>query len=377
MPKLTIFPLGNADCCRIDLDNGKKMLFDYAATRCPDDKNDKRADLPKLLRDDLKSNRRDNFDVVTFTHLDEDHTKGSTEFFYLEHDKKYQGGDRIKIDEMWVPAAVIIEDEKTLGDEHSIIQEEARHRLLNKEGIRVFSRPGLLKDWLNNHGVELDAVKHLITDAGQVVPDFKTGTDGVEFFVHSPFAQRINECEVVDRNFDSIVLQATFETSTRKTKLILGADTPAERLSEIVDITRAHGRDERLESDVVKLPHHCSYKSLALDGDKGKDKTEPLPNVKWLYEEKGNQGLKIISTSDPIPAVDTDQPPHRQAANYYRDLVKKKSGEFLVTMEHPNQASPAPLVIEIDSLGARTQKRNTTGGSSITGATAPRAGRND
>ncbi len=375
MPKLTFFPLGNADSCRIDLDNGKKLLFDYAAVRCPDDKNDKRADLPKLLRDDLKSNRRDYFDVVTFTHLDEDHTKGSTEFFYLEHDKKYQTGDRIKIEEMWVPAAVIVEDEETMGEEHLIIQAEARHRLLSKKGIRVFSRPVLLQDWLSKKGVALDDVRHLITDAGQVVPGLTTEADGAEFFVHSPFAKRLNECDVVDRNSDSIVLQATFECSARKTKFILGADTTHDEMTDIVEITRYHKREERLESDVVKLPHHCSYLSLA--PDKGKEKTEPVENVKWLYEEKGNKGLRIVSTSDPIPSVDTTQPPHRQAANYYRDLVKTKSGEFLVTMEHPSQTSPAPLVISIDALGARTEKRNTTGGGSITGGTASRAGTND
>ncbi len=374
MPKLTFYPLGNADSFRIDLDNGKKLLFDYAAMRCADDKNDKRADLPKLLRDDLKSNRRENFDVVTFTHLDEDHTKGSTDFFYLEHDKKYQTGDRIKIDEMWVPAAVIIEEQETLGEEHSIIQAEARYRLLNKKGIRVFSRPVLLQNWLAKKGVSLAEVEHLITDAGQLVPGFTTDADGVEFFVHSPFATRLNERDLVDRNSDSIVLQATFDCSGRKTKFILGADTTHDEMTDIVDITRYHKREERLESDVVKLPHHCSYKSLAPEGEKGKEKTEPVENVKWLYEEKGNKGLKIVSTSDPIPSVDTTQPPHRQAANYYRDLVKTKGGEFLVTMEHPSQTFPAPLVISIDSLGARTEKRNTTGGGSITSGTAPRAG---
>ena len=218
-------------------------------------------------------------------------------------------------------------------------------------------------------------MQHLITDAGQIVPGFTIGDDEVEFFVHSPFAKRLNECEVVDRNSDSIVLQATFEVSGRKTKLILGADTTHEEMSDIVDITRWHKREERLESDIVKLPHHCSY--LSLGPEKGKDKTEPVENVKWLYEEKGNRGLKIVSTSDPIPAVDTIQPPHRQAANYYREMLRAKNGEFLVTMEFPNQTAPAPLVISIDSWGARVEKRNTTGGSSIIGGTAPRAGRND
>lgn len=372
MSKLTFYPLGNADCYQVDLDNGKKLLFDYADVRCQDDENDKRADLPKLLRDDLKADSRDFFDVVTFTHLDQDHTKGSTDFFFLEHDKNYQSDERIKMNEMWVPAAVIIEDKETLGDEHKIIQAEARYRLRNKKGIRIFSRPGLLKDWLQKNGLELDDVKHLITDAGQIIPDFTIESDGVEFFVHSPFAKRLDECEVVDRNSDSIVLQATFEHAERKTKLILGADTTHDELSDIVDITRFHGREERLESDIVKLPHHCSY--LSLGPEKGTDKTEPVPNVKWLYEEKGNSGLKIISTSDPIPLEDTVQPPHRQAANYYREIIKDKNGEFLVTMEFPNQSSPQPIIIQINAYGATVEKRNVTGGMSIIGGSAPRAG---
>lgn len=372
MPKLTFYQLGNADCCRMDLDNDKKLLFDYAATRCADDSEDKRADLPKLLRDDLKAAGRNNFDIVTFTHLDTDHTKGSTDFFYLEHDKKYQSDERIRIDEMWVPAAVIVEEQETMGEEHLIIQAEARYRLRNKKGIRVFSRPALLKDWLKKNGLEISDVEHLITDAGQIVPGFTTVEDKVEFFVHSPFAKRLDECEVVDRNSDSIVLHATFEVFGRKTKLLLGADTTHDEMSDIVDITRWHKREERLETDVVKLPHHCSY--LSLGPDKGKEKTEPTENVKWLYEEKGNRGIKIVSTSDPIPSEDTVQPPHRQAANYYRDLVKDKNGEFLVTMEFPSKTSPTPLVIKIDSLGARVEKRNTTGGSGIIGGSAPRAG---
>jgi len=375
MPKLTFYPLGNADCCRVDLIDGKKLLFDYADTRCKDDKGDKRVDLPGELRKDLTAAERKYYDVVAFSHLDKDHICGSSEFFYLEHDKKYQSSDRIKINEMWVPAAVIIEDKETLGEEHAIIQKEARYRLRNKKGIRVFSRPGLLRDWLEKQGMTVDEVCHLITDAGQIVPGFTREEEGVEFFAHSPFAKRINDCEVVDRNSDSLVLQATFEDYGNETKFILGADSPHEVLSEIVDITRQHKREERLEWDVFKLPHHCSY--LSLGPEKGKDKTEPVPNVKWLFEDQGHQGGIIVSTSDVIPAVDTDQPPHRQAANYHKDNVMTKDGEFRVTMEFPSTSKPEPMVIEIGAGGAKVVKRNTGGAAAVTGTSAPRAGSED
>lgn len=375
MPKLTFFPLGNADCCLMDLANGKKLLFDYANTRCSDDKEDKRVDLPAELRKDLDAARRKDYDVVAVSHLDRDHTCGFTEFFYLEHDKNYQSGDRIKISELWVPAAVIIEAADTLGEEHAIIQKEARYRLKNKKGIRVFSRPGLLKDWLEKQGMTVEEVSHLITDAGQVVPGFTREDDDVEFFAHSPFAKRINECEVVDRNSDSLVLQVTFVDYGNETMFILGADSPHEILSEIVDITRQHDREERLEWDVFKLPHHCSY--LSLGPEKGKDKTEPVPNVKWLFEDQGRDGAIIVSTSDPIPTEDTDQPPHRQAANYHKDNVQTKDGEFRVTMEFPSTSKPEPMVIEIGAGGAKVVKRNTGGATAATGGAAPRAGVED
>lgn len=375
MPKLTFHPLGNADCCRIDLADGRKLLFDYADTRCRDDKSDKRIDLPAELRRDLTAAGRKYYEVVAFSHLDKDHTCGATEFFYLEHDTKYQSNDRIKINQLWVPAAVIIEAKVTLGDEHAVIQSEARYRLKNKKGIRVFSRPGLLKDWLKDQGMTLEEVCHLITDAGQLVPDFNREEDGVEFFVHSPFAKRIDECEVVDRNCDSLVLQVTFVDYDNETKLILGADSPHDVLSDIVDITRWHGRDERLEWDVFKLPHHCSY--LSLGPEKGKDKTEPVPNVKWLLEDQGRQGAIVVSTSDPIPAEDTDQPPHRQAANYHKANVADKDGEFQVTMEFPNTSKPEPLVIEIGASGAKVVKRISGPAVVMTGNATPRAGCDD
>ena len=32
---------------------------------------------------------------------------------------------------------------------------------------------------------------------------------------------------------------------------------------------------------------------------------------------------------------DSDQPPHRQAATYYKEQVQAQGGEYAVTMEHP------------------------------------------
>lgn len=377
MPQLTFYPLGNADCCLIRLAGEERLLFDYANTRDPKDAKDLRCDLPTELREDLDAAGRDYYDVVAFTHLDEDHYKRATEFFWLRHAKKYQGEDRIKINTMWVPAAVITEDNLD-KEEARVIQAEARYRFRAKTGIRVFSRPDRLRKWCERNGISLEERRPLITDAGQVVPEFSTEADGVEFFVHSPFAKRLNEREVEDRNDDSLVVQATFTVSGVETKALLMADVTHEMLSDIVDITKGKGREKRLEWDVVKLPHHCSY--LSLGPEKGEDKTEPTPQVKWLYEVQQQDGGVIISTSEQIPMKGTKEdedcyPPHRQSANYYKGIVDQPADRFfLVTMEQPTKTSPRPIIIDIDASKATVRRRAAIAAAVAASSRPPRAG---
>jgi hypothetical protein len=79
--KITFFPLGNADCCRIDLKNGKKLLFDYANMKNNSDENDLRVNLEATLKEDLYKEGKDYFDIVSFSHADKDHVYGSKDFF--------------------------------------------------------------------------------------------------------------------------------------------------------------------------------------------------------------------------------------------------------------------------------------------------------
>ena len=371
---MTFFPLGNADCCRIDLECGKKILFDFAATRDPEDKDDVRCDLFKELRDDL--GERKYFDVVAFSHLDIDHFKGTTEFFYLEHAEKYQGDDRIKMNVMWVPAALITEKSPD-DDEARILQKEARHRFREGKGIRVFSRPERLKKWCKENDIELDDRLHLISDAGTLVPGFSLANEQAEFFVHSPFAVRQDENTVEDRNEDSLMLHVTFQVDDVKTKAIFLADSTHDVLSQIVDITKAKKNDDRLEWDIAKLPHHCSYLSIGLE--KSKDKTKAEKQVDWLYKEQGQIGAIAISTSKPIPLAGSDEdkddlPPHRQAASYYKEVASVLEGQFVATMEHPTNKTPRPLVIEISRSKAMLKKTATTAVITATTRPAPRAG---
>lgn len=360
------FPIGNADTCLIELANGRRILFDFADMHNPDDPDDRRCDLEKELRDILGDEKV--IDVVAFTHLDRDHCHRAKEIFWLEHAEKYQDDDRIKIKTLWVPAHAVLE--KGIKGQARTLRAEARHRFINGEGVRVFSRPEELNDFLTERDIDPAKRRNLISDAGTLCPEFNQEHDGVEFFVHSPFGKRDEDDVVRVRNNDALFMQAVFEVDGHQTKMVLSADVTHEVIDDIVEVTKYHGRESRLEWDINNIPHHCSYKSLS--AEKGDNKTKPTETSKWLYEVAGQPGGLLVSTSKVIPTDDEDrQPPHRQAAAYYKDVAKQLNGEWVVSMEHPTKTKPEPLVIEIKSNGYKIQKQ--TSKVVITTA-APRAG---
>lgn len=374
--KLTFHPLGNADCTRFDLADGRKLLVDYADMLNRNDPGDRRCDLPTELKADLRAAKRDYFDAVLFTHLDDDHCGGSGDFFWFDHAAKYQGDGRIKIRELWVPAAAILEE--GCEDCARVIRQEARYRLKKGYGVRVFSRPAKLKEWLEKNGLTLESRAGLITDAGQYVPGYSTsGPEKVQFFVHSPFGWRQDDNGIVDRNQDAVVFQATFLEGQRETYALFMSDIDHDSIEQIVQTTKRHKREDRLLWDVFKIAHHCSY--LSVGPDKGEDETAPTADVKWLCETQGRSRCTLMSTSKSMPvkgsAEDKDvQPPHRQAGNYYKRVAGTKDGAFKVTMDLPSASKPKPTTIEITERGATLLIVSATVGAASVISTPARAG---
>ena len=377
MSDITFFPVGNADTCLLTADDGSQLLFDFASPKNQGD-GDKRIDLAQELKNRLAESGRDYFDVVSFSHLDTDHFAGASEFFYLEHAKKYQGEGRIHIKEMWVPAAAILESRWEQSEEGRIVQAEARYRLKEGEGIRVISEPKALDKWLTDAGVNPDARRKLIVTAGNCMPGLTLASAGAEVFVHSPFSYQNDGNNEVDRNSESSVFHLTLKDGAKNVKVFLTADAPYEVLEDIVSATEKARNANRLEWDVMKVPHHCSYKSLG--PNKGDDVTEPADKVARLYEHYGREGAVLVSSSNVIPESEETQPPHVQAAEYYRKVSKAKEGQFKVTMEHPSQDDPKPMKVEVRGLGLGAtvvagSSTSSSGSRRMTAANPPRAGR--
>ena len=374
MHQLTFYPLGNADTLFIDFEEtvsglDRVFVLDYANVKSSTNKFDLRWDIKADISAKLAAKKRTDVDVFCITHIDNDHIAGAADFFHLEHAQKYQGEGRYKIKTLWVPSGAITET--GVEDDSRIWRAEARHRLKKGEGIRVFGRPARLKQWLEGEGLTLESRKHLITDAGQTIEGFTKNEDKVEFFLHSPHAHRINEREVEDRNQDSIVMQTVFVSGGVETRVIFGGDTTWVSMEDIVSISKKHGNQHRLEFDVFKLPHHCSYKSLS--DIKGATKTVPKPLIKEWFEMASERAL-VISTSERVMSQEQTQPPHFQSKNYHVENINRVKGQFKVTMEHPSPSSPKPMVVNIGSSGFEIESASTPAPASAATQIPTRAG---
>jgi len=379
--KITCYSVGNGDTTQIVLSNGRRILFDFCHREKAEDQDTSEIDLMAQLKEELKKAERDYFDVVAFTHADRDHIQGSTEFFELKHADKYQGEGRIKIRELWVPAAMLLEeaekDQQT--EEFVLLRQEARHRLLEGKDVLVFSRPPALIDWLKeklrDRGESGNARDHLFVDAGQIVQSFSLDRDHADFFCHSPFIKHTDEGDII-RNDAALIFNVRFRADGAHYDYLHVGDAPWEVLEDIVRTTRYHKNDDRLEWNLYNIPHHCSY--LSLSDDKGEKETEPKPLVAELLRQ-GRTDAYIACSSNPIPdlkeSYSQEQPPHIQARKAYERYLDGVGGRrFLVTMEEPNANKPEPLLFEITGGGVSWKRSASIGAPAIVTSRPPRAG---
>jgi hypothetical protein len=377
MHKVIFYPVQNGDTSQIVLDNGKRILFDFRHLNCGEDEDEPAIDLKAQLKEELSKAKRDYFDVLALTHGDLDHIAHSTEFFELRHAPKYQGNGRIKVNELWVPAAMLLEsstiDQRSA--EFVIWRREAQYRLREGKGVRVFSKPEMPKTWLEKNGLTLESRQHLITDAGQIVPSFSLASDGVEFFCHSPFVKHVDDGDDL-RNDASLIFHVRFEVMGVQTNYLAVGDSTCDVLEDIVRTTKWHKNEDRLEWHLFNIPHHCSHH--ALNSEKGEKETVPLPLVEELLLY-GQSGAYIVSSSKPIDntreAYQQKQPPHVQAKNCYKRYLDYVGGRrFIVTMEEPNRQKPKPLEFDITSAGISLNMTRESGINIIVSSPAPRAG---
>lgn len=370
MATLKFFPIGNADTSLIHLNDERLILVDYCNR--PLEEGDKRVDLEGEIRNYLERQNSNEFDLVAFTHADDDHVHGAEEFFWFRSASKYQSSDRVKIKTLAIPACFFLEP--GLTGSARVIHDEARFRLKEGKGVLIFGDPEILNDWMKKEGIPPEVAAKCIVHAGTCLPGFDRNNGQAEFFIHSPFSFKM-ENEDAPRNNNCLIMHVTFYEGEKEMRLMLGGDGCWEDWINIIYLTKKAGNEIRLNWDVFHVSHHCSY--LALSDIKGKHKTTPKPQVDELFNLAGDNCI-LISPSDPIPSVDTDQPPHRQAAAYYQEIAEKFGNKenFMVTMQWPSISSPKPITIKTTPFGFQRQINPTIlgGAASVVERQSPRLG---
>lgn len=179
------------------------------------------------------------------------------------------------------------------------------------------------------------------------------------------------------RNDASLIFQVRFEVEGTQVNYFAVGDSTFDVLEDIVDITKYHKNEDRLDWDLFNIPHHCS--AFALSPDKGEKETIPTKKVEELLLHSQAEAY-IVSSSNPIlpdtaDAYKQGQPPHIQAKKaYVKYLEKAKGRKFLVTMEEPNTTNPEPIIFEISGKGCRLIGKAVSGAAAIISSWAPRAG---
>lgn len=361
---ITFFPEGNAECALLELENGKRMLVDYANMHTSDARY---TDLTDAF-DEIES-----FDVVVFSHAHEDHVKGASDFFHFDHSIKYQNGNRAKIKELWVSAAFFLDVNPC--EDARVIRQEARYRLKerNGKGLKIFAAPDSLDSWLDENDLSTDDADHPIIHAGTLLDNSAHNLgEEISIFVHAPFSE--DSDDVDDRNTPSIVLQLCLMNSLQATKILITGDTHHEVIDKIIDRSEANDNSQYLEWDLYDIPHHCSHTGLA--DERGDEITEPSYNIKRLLGEYGQPNGFLVASCRAFSDVGEEdtQPPHFQAKSAYRKYSKNEDGtykSFFATSEYRGIANPKPLRFKIDATGVR---EDTSLSTTIINSPAPRAG---
>ena len=352
------YPIGNADCSLIKTSDNDHIIIDYAKL------SDNSFDLAKEIKKEVGEEKC--VKILSFSHMDSDHVRGASELFYLEHAKVYQSDDRVRIEELWVPAEAIVES--NLEDDARAIRQEARYRLKEKKGIKVFGRPSYLNEYLESEesgkDIKYDDVKHLIYTAGT-----QFNKCGLDFFIHTPFSESSDDPSKIERNANALTFQVRTNFNGRYSNLLYLGDLDSDTISRIVTISEKFNKTDKLNWDILKVAHHGSYKALNRD-DKGDKETVPTEEIKRLLKY-GTERAKIVISSQPIDKKDYDrvQPPHVQAYNTYKKYAASKSQKIIVTSD-----DDTPISFTINENGINEEFKIPNVLRSTAAVIAPRVG---
>lgn len=331
---MTFFPVGNGDMTLIQTKTNKYIMIDCNIRNAEND--DTIYDCNEYLQDNLPIDDGQIYlDAFFLTHSDNDHCRGIRDYFNLCAPED-SDDNKIRIDELYVPAKLMM-DETHYNDDADAIREEAQRRL-DLLGTDEADTPGNRIN-IVGYSKELKDYADAIVPAGETISDINGNTDyGAEIFVLRP-VKKANDDEESDVNDCTASFKITFEINGGTYVAIIGGDLNCDNWKEVIEL------NPDMTFDLLLAPHHCSWHAVSSeDAHTGKADT-----VIEEFLEKSKENAYVVSSSKVIKR-DGDNPPSYRAKNVYIKHLKKQD-RFKCTAEYPNADDPKPLTFKITGQG--------------------------
>lgn len=333
---MTFFPVGNGDMTLITTDKNVNILMDCNMRKSAEEESNSDFDCNEYLHSNLPDDNGIVYvDALFLTHSDHDHCRGMKEYFNL-CDPENVDDEKIRVNELFVPARLLV-DKEHKNDDADAIRKEAKRRLA-LFGTDKFNKAGnRLK--IIGYSEELKEYSELIIGAGKSVPSINNEKDfGAEIYVLRP-VKRDTDDEKASVNDCSASFKISFTISGNNYVAIIGGDITCENWKEVIQYNK------NLEFDILLAPHHCSWHSVSTDDVRNGSADEEIEN----FLEKSKDKAYVIASSKAIKRNDDNPPSYRAKNVYTRHLSSDK--RFICTADYPATDSPKPLVLKITGQG--------------------------
>ena len=371
------YPVGNADCTLIKLDNGKTIIVDCQILADLTDSNGKqvmfdvKADLLKELHKDAAG--RPYVDLFISTHPHDDHCKGFAGNFYhgdVVYYDKNKNKDEIIIEELWITPRGLNNDLSAPAED---IRKEAKRRRKLYDDDENFN--GSKGNYLRIIGYDKDKEfdsRYCYVPGKLVTTVHGASLSWLDIFIHAPFKEDVETSKKYDdKNATSVVVQFGFKIdgyTGYKSRVLMGGDAEYEIWQHILD---NNTDEEKLKWNIFLAPHHCSW-SFFNESD---NKKEIKPSAEAILKKQIGNSAHIIASSNEIKNNDNN-PPCYEAKQQYIKKLNSGSSHFLNTATHSKVGNiPQPIVFKINENGKTLREISTVAGASSISNPAPRAGR--
>ena len=232
------YPVGNADCTLIKLDNGKTIIVDCQMLADLTDGHGKqvmfdvKADLLKELKKDGLG--RPFVDLFISTHPHDDHCKGFAGNFYhgeVDDYDKDKNKDKIIIEELWITPRGF---NNNLSSPAEDIRKEAKRRrkLYDDDKNFIGSKGNYLRIIGYDKDKEFDR-RYCYVPGKLVTTVHGSSLSWLEIFIHAPFKEDVETSKKYDnKNATSVVVQFGFKidgyTGYKSRVLMVGDDLLAD-----------------------------------------------------------------------------------------------------------------------------------------------------